>query len=94
VRCNAAGVYVITPRGEFLTDLTMQVLENKTDLERCHRQHLVNVRQIEEICRPEPRAAVLKMKSGREVPVSRRYFVRLKERLGLRRDRKYVDPLS
>jgi two-component system LytT family response regulator len=70
------------------------VLENKTDLERCHRQYLVDVRQIEEIHRPEPRAALLKMKSGREVPVSRRYFATLKHRLGLRGEMKYVDPLS
>jgi two-component system, LytTR family, response regulator len=86
VRCSAAGVYVLTPRGEYLTDLTMHVLETKTDLERCHRQYLVNVRLIEEILRPEPRGAVLRMKSGREVPVSRRYFVALRRRLGLRRE--------
>jgi two-component system LytT family response regulator len=94
VRCSAAGVYIVTPKGEFLTELTMQVLEHKTDLERCHRQYLVDVRQIEEIHRPEPRAAVLRMKSGREVPVSRRYFAALKHRLGLRGEMKYVDPLS
>jgi two-component system, LytTR family, response regulator len=94
VHCSAAGVYVVTPKGEFLTELTMQVLENKTQLERCHRQYLVDVRQIEEIHRPEPRAAVLKMKSGHEVPVSRRFFAALRHRLGLRRDLKYIDPLS
>jgi two-component system LytT family response regulator len=94
VRCSAAGVYVVTAKGEFLTDLTMQELEEKTSLARCHRQYLVDVRQIEEIHRPEPRAAALRMKSGHEVPASRRYFVALKQRLGLRRDSKYVDPLS
>jgi two-component system LytT family response regulator len=94
VRCSAAGVYVVTPKGEFLTELTMQVLENKTQLVRCHRQYLVDPRQIEVIVRPEPRAAVLKMKSGQEVPVSRRYFAGLKQRLGLQRDSRYVDPLS
>ena len=94
VRCSAAGVYVVTPKGEFLTELTMQVLENKTQLARCHRQYLVDLRQIDEIHRPEPRAAVLRLKSGHEVPVSRRYFGALKQRLGLRRDLKYVDPLS
>ena len=94
VRCSIAGVYVVTPRGEFLTDLTMQVLESKTHLVRCHRQYLVDAREIEAIVRPEPRAAVLKMRSGREVPVSRRYFAALKQRLGLRRELKYVDPLS
>lgn len=94
VRSGPAGVYVVTPRGEFLTELTLQVLEAKTDLARCHRQVLVNVRQIEEVLRPEPRAAVLRLKSGKEVPASRRYFLKLKERLGLRRDGKYLDPLS
>jgi two-component system LytT family response regulator len=93
VRCGIAGVYVVTPAGEFLTELTLQVLEAKTDLARCHRQFLVNVGEIEEILRPEPRAAVLRMKSGRTVPVSRRYFPKLRQRLGLRGG-KYVDPLS
>lgn len=94
VRCSAAGVYVVTPKGEFLTELTMRVLENKTSLERCHRQCLVDVRQIREIFRTEPRAAVLRLKSGREVPVSRRYFAALKRRLGIRSELKYADPLS
>ncbi len=94
VRCGPAGVYVVTDRGEFLTELTMQVLEAKTDLARCHRQCLVNVRQIEEVRRPEPRSAVLRLKSGKEVPASRRYFLKLKERLGLRREGRYLDPLS
>jgi two-component system LytT family response regulator len=83
VQCGAAGIYVVTPKGEFFTELTMQVLENKSDLVRCHRQFLVNVRQIEEIVRQEARGALLRTKSGREVPVSRRYFAKLKERLGI-----------
>jgi two-component system LytT family response regulator len=94
VRCGIAGVYVVTRAGEFLTELTLQVLEAKTDLARCHRQYLVNVGDIEEILRPEPRAAVLRMKSGRTIPVSRRYFPKLRQRLGLRGGGKYVDPLS
>ncbi len=94
VRCSAAGVYVVTLQEEFLTELTMQTLDNKTPLERVHRQYLVDVRQIREIFRTEPRAAVLRLKSGREVPVSRRYFAALKQRLGIRSDLKYVDPLS
>ncbi len=94
VQCGIAGVYVVTPRGEFFTELTMQVLESKTDLARCHRQYLVNVRQIDEIRRPEPRVALLRMRSGKQVPVSRRYFVKLKERLGIGRDGKYSDHLS
>ncbi len=95
VQCSAAGVYVVTSKGEFFTELTMQVLESKTDLVRCHRQYLVNARRIEEIVRHEPRAAVLRTKSGKEVPVSRRYFAQLKDRLGIgNREGKYSDRLS
>lgn len=94
VRCGIAGVYVITASGEFLTEVTLQVLEAKTPLARCHRQHLVNIDRIEEILRPEPRAAVLRLTSGATIPVSRRYFPRLRERLGLRGGGKYLDPLS
>jgi two-component system LytT family response regulator len=83
VRSSAAGVYVVTARGEFFTDLTLQVLEEKTDLMRCHRQYLVNLRHVEQILRPEPRSAVLQTRSGKEVPTSRRYLGRLKARLGL-----------
>lgn len=93
VRSGAAGVYVATASGEYLTELTLAVLESKTDLARCHRQHLVNVAQVEEVLRPEPRMAVLRMKSGSCVPVSRRYFTKLRRRLGLRGGR-YLDPLS
>ncbi len=84
VRCSEAGVYVVTAGGEFFTELTLQVLEAKTELIRCHRQHLVNVRSVEQILRPEPRGAVLRTRSGKDVPVSRRYFAKLKEQLGLR----------
>jgi hypothetical protein len=56
------------------------------------RQYLVNVRQSREIFRTEPRAVVLRLKSGREVPGSRRYFAASKQRLGIRSDLKYVDP--
>jgi two-component system LytT family response regulator len=83
VRSGVAGVYVVTARGEFFTELTLKVLENKTPLVRCHRQYLVNVRQIDEIVRQEPAAAVLSMKSGNTVPTSRRFLLKLKDLLGI-----------
>lgn len=83
VRCGAAGVFVVTASAELFTDLPLHVLEAKTDLVRCHRQILVNLRQIAEIHRPERRTAVLVTRSGKSVPTSRRYYPRLKARLGL-----------
>jgi len=77
-------VHVVTSRGEFLTELTLTVLEAKAPhLVRCHKQFLVNIRQIDEIIRQDPATALLKTRSGKQVPVSRRFLVHLKELLGI-----------
>lgn len=84
VRSSEAGVHVITPRGEFLTELTLTVLEAKgANLVRCHKQYLVNLACIDEIDRRDPAAAFIRTRSGRTVPVSRRFLAPLKERLGI-----------
>jgi two-component system LytT family response regulator len=81
VRSGEAGVYVICRTGEFYTDLTLQVLENKTNLVRCHKQFLVNIDLVDEILLRENMAAEIKTRSGRVVPVSRRYLKILREKL-------------
>jgi two-component system LytT family response regulator len=84
VRSSEMGVHLVTSKGEFLTELTLTVLEAKTrHLVRCHKQFLVNIRQIDEIIRQDPSAATLKTRSGKQVPVSRRFLVHLKELLGI-----------
>jgi two-component system LytT family response regulator len=84
VRSSGMGVHVVTSRGEYLTELTLTVLEAKTNhLVRCHKQFLVNIRQIDEIIRQDPSTALLKTRSGKQVPVSRRFLVHLKELLGI-----------
>ena len=84
VRSSEMGVHVVTSKGEFLTELTLTVLEAKTrHLVRCHKQFLVNIRQIDEIIRQDPSTATLKTRSGKQVPVSRRFLVHLKELLGI-----------
>jgi len=84
VRSSEMGVHVVTSRGEYLTELTLTVLEAKTrHLVRCHKQFLVNLRQIDEIIRQDPSTALLKTRSGKQVPVSRRFLVHLKELLGI-----------
>ncbi|HEY3272060.1 MAG TPA: two-component system response regulator BtsR [Geothrix sp.] len=81
VRSSESGVHVVTDKGEFLTELTLTVLEAKTSLfARCHKQILVNIRRIDEIIRQES-SALIKTKSGKMVPVSRRFLTPLKERL-------------
>jgi two-component system LytT family response regulator len=83
VRSDLAGVYVVTARGEFFTELTLRVLETKTNLFRCHKQFLVNIEAIDEILLEDNFAAAIKLKSGSSVPVSRRFLRKLKEEVGV-----------
>jgi two-component system, LytTR family, response regulator len=81
VRSGESGVYVVCRNGEFYTDLTLQTLESKTRLARCHKQFLVNIDLVDEIILRENMLADIKTKSGRLVPVSRRYLKILRETL-------------
>jgi two-component system LytT family response regulator len=81
VKSNEAGVYVICQGGQFYTDLTLKVLESRTHLIRCHKQFLVNIDHVDEIIPHENMVAEIKTKSGYTVPVSRRHYKMLRERL-------------
>ncbi len=83
VRSDIAGVYVVTSDGEFFTDLTLKVIESRTGLVRCHKQFLVNIDRVDEIAPHENQSAAIRMCSGKIVPVSRRFFRKLKENLGI-----------
>ena len=84
VRSSEAGVHVVTARGEFLTELTLTVLESRAaHFMRCHKQFLVNLTQVDEILRPDPSLTLLKTKSGKTIPVSRRFLTPLKGQLGI-----------
>lgn len=83
VRSDMTGVYVVGPKGEFFTELTLRVLENKTKLVRCHKQFLINLDRIDEILLHDNLLAEIKTKSGSSVPVSRRFLKKLKEMLGI-----------
>jgi two-component system, LytTR family, response regulator len=84
VRSSECGVHVVTEKGEFLTELTLTVLETRVPLlVRCHKQLLVNLSRIDEILRQEA-SSLIKTKSGKLVPVSRRFLAQLKERLLIR----------
>ncbi len=80
VRSSEGGVYVISPRGELFTELTLTVLEERAGLVRCHKQYLVNIDNVDEIDL-EGGLAVIRTRTGKEVPVSRRYLAKLRERL-------------
>lgn len=83
VKSELAGVYVVCARGELFTELTLKVLEARANLVRCHKQYLVNLDHVDEITVAENLSAMITTRSGRSIPVSRRYLKRLKEILGL-----------
>ncbi len=81
VRSGESGVYVVCRGGEFYTDLTLQILESKTRLVRCHKQFLVNIDWVDEIILRENMLADIRTRSGLMVPVSRRYLKILRDAL-------------
>jgi len=83
IRSDIAGLYVVCPSGEFYTELTLKVLEARTKLVRCHRQFLVNLDCVDEIILHGNLLAQMQTKSGRSVPVSRRYLKKVKDKLGI-----------
>ena len=82
-KSTLSGVYVVSAQGEYSTDLTLQVLEARAGLLRCHKQFLVNAAAVDEISLGDGSSASVRTRSGHTVPVSRRHLPRLRELLGL-----------
>lgn len=79
VGTGQAGVHVTIPEGEFYTDVTLKVLEERTSLLRCHKQYLANIDCIKEIVLLEGGVARIETRSGNTIPVSRRYLKRIRK---------------
>lgn len=80
VSAGAKGNHLITKDGEFYTDITLKVLEERTELVRCHKQYLVNMNFVNEIALLENGLGMITSPSG-TVPVSRRYLKVIKGNL-------------
>lgn len=83
VYSDMTGVHAVTAANEYLTDLTLKLIECRSELFRCHRQYLINLAKIDRIVLNENASADAYTMSGRVVPVSRRYLKLLKDALGL-----------
>jgi len=79
---DISGVHVQTHEQKATSQLTLKILEEKTNLVRCHRQFLVNISAIKEIKLLENGLAEIVTVSDHPLPVSRRYLKTLKEMLG------------
>lgn len=78
-----SGVHVVGINQSGYTQLTLKILEEKTPFIRCHRQYLVNLDQVNEIQLMDNGSAEVITRSGKNIPVSRRYLKPLKEQLGI-----------
>ncbi len=80
VSAGQAGNHLVTPKGEYFTDVTLKVLEERTGMVRCHKQYLVNMDCVSEIALLENGLGMITTPSG-TVPVSRRYLKKIKSSL-------------
>lgn len=81
IATNPAGVHVITADQEYFTEVTLKALEERSPLLRCHKQFLVNIDSISEIILHEGGLAKIQTRSGKMIPVSRRYLKVIKKKL-------------
>ena len=82
---DQSGVHVVSDNSDahHSCSLSLKVLEEKTDLIRCHRQYLVNPSTIREIKLLDNGLAEIITMNGAVAPVSRRFLKELKERFSL-----------
>ncbi|RTZ15075.1 two-component system response regulator YehT [Vibrio aquaticus] len=79
---DISGVHIQTHDQKADSQLTLKILEEKTQLVRCHRQYLVNIKAIKEIKLLDNGLAEIVTLSNHPLPVSRRYLKTLKEMIG------------
>lgn len=83
VRSDVGGIYVVCGQGEFYTELTLKVIEARTNFVRCHKQFMVNIDRVDEILMQENQAALIQTRSKETVPVRTLCLKRIKELPGL-----------
>ena len=80
---DPTGVKVLTATDKLTSSLSLKILEEKTELIRCHRQYLINPTCLREIKLLDNGSAEISTRSGFKAPVSRRYLKQIKDRFGL-----------
>ena len=81
VNSELSGVQVVCATRQGVTELTLKLLQERTPFVRCHRQYLVNLDQVREIELLDNGAAAIVTRSGKTVPVSRRFLREIKDTL-------------
>jgi len=81
VSSTATGVHVTTMDGDYFTEITLKILEKRTKLLRCHKQYLINIDCLKEIVLLEGGMARIITRTGKTIPVSRRYLKLIRKTL-------------
>ncbi len=81
VATTLSGVIVTTADEEYFTEVTLKVLEERSKLLRCHKQYLINIDRTREIVLLEGGMARIVTRTGKKIPVSRRYLKIIKKKL-------------
>ena len=79
-------VRVVTAEGQYLKNKTMQFFEQSLDSQqfvRVHRSYIVHINQITRIDPYQKENHLALLRSGKQIPVSKTGYVKLKEILGL-----------
>jgi two-component system, LytTR family, response regulator len=86
IDANDDFVNIVTAEGIFLKNKTMQFYEQTLDPQqfvRIHRSHLVHVGQITRIEPYQKETHLAILRNGKQLPVSKSGYTRLKEILGI-----------
>ena len=81
IHTELCGVQVVAKDRQGVTELTLKIMQERTPFIRCHRQFLVNIKQIAEIELLDNGGAEILTRSGKRVPVSRRHLREVKDKL-------------
>ncbi len=80
---DMAGVHIWAGEQECHCQMTLKVLEERTDMIRCHRQYLVNPIAIQEVELTADGNAMIHTKSRQQIPVSRRHLKTIRDTFSL-----------
>lgn len=79
-------IKIVTAEGQFLKNKTMQFYENMLDPQlyvRVHRSYIIQLNQITKIDPYQKESHLATLRSGKQIPVSKTGYGKLKEILGL-----------
>jgi two-component system LytT family response regulator len=86
LEANDDYVRIVTDEGQYLKNKTMNFYEQTLDSNqfvRVHRSHIIHIKHITRIDLYQKESHLAILKSGKQIPVSKTGYIKLKEVLGI-----------